>query len=124
MEQQLAHVKIYHSIERPGITPVFGTACPPTGLSGRIRDIAYGLSEARLSHWMLLLFADRINVLEGIVDDLRHGHSPHPFREMGLWSELRYNPARVKKIAVFAGIGLALWAGAAYVSRRSDEVPV
>ena len=28
--QQRTDVKIYHSAERPGLTPVFGTTCPPS----------------------------------------------------------------------------------------------
>src|SRR6476619_777417 len=35
---QDAHHKIHHSTERPGITPVFGTSSPPSGLSGKMRD--------------------------------------------------------------------------------------
>lgn len=91
-EQQVPKVKVYHSIERPGLTPVFGTSCPPIGLSGRIRDVAYKFSEARLSHWMLLLFADRVNVVEGLIDDFRRGHIPNIFAEMGLRKQKRRHP--------------------------------
>src|SRR6476469_8857665 len=44
-EQQHSHVKVYHSVERPGVTPVFGTSTPPAGLSGRMRDVAYKYAE-------------------------------------------------------------------------------
>jgi len=44
-------------------TPVFGSSCPPHGLSGLIRVGAYKISEARLSHWLLLYFADRLESL-------------------------------------------------------------
>jgi len=46
------------------MTPVFGTAQPLHGLSGLLRRIAYSTHETRARHWMMLLFADRVNVLE------------------------------------------------------------
>lgn len=70
-EQQAVRVEVLHSIERPGITPVFGTACPPSGLSGAIRRRAFRRSESDLRHWLLLLAADRVNVVEGLIDDVR-----------------------------------------------------
>src|SRR4051812_22524379 len=57
--QQKVHQQIFHSTERPGITPVFGTSAPPTGLSGKIRAAAYQRSENDLRHWLLLMLADR-----------------------------------------------------------------
>src|SRR5689334_16453333 len=58
------------STEHKFLTPVFGTSCPPTGLSGVIRRIAYRrYSEGRAAHWLLLMLADRINVIEGFVGE-------------------------------------------------------
>lgn len=71
LEFQPVRVEVLHSIERPGITPVFGTACPPSGLSGVIRRRAFVHSESDMRHWMLLLLADRVNAVEGLVDDAR-----------------------------------------------------
>jgi len=42
------------------MTPVFGTSCPLRGLSGIVRRWAYGFPEHRARHWLLLLFADRV----------------------------------------------------------------
>lgn len=69
--QQRRTVEILHSIERPGITPVFGTSVPPAGLSGWIRRRAFRRSESDLRHWTLLLLADRVNVAEGMLEDAR-----------------------------------------------------
>jgi hypothetical protein len=114
-EQQEARVKIHHSTERPGITPVFGTSVPPSGLSGAMRDIAFRYSENELRHWMILLGADRVNVIEGILDDLVHGHVPNLWREMGLVAEWRYNRASfVRK----AAIATAVLGAAVYLIRR------
>jgi hypothetical protein len=67
--QQPQTVEILHSIEGPPITPVFGTSVPPSGLSGVIRRRAFRRSESDLRHWMLLLMADRVNVVEGLLQD-------------------------------------------------------
>ena len=111
-EQQAIDMKVYHSTERPGMTPVFGTSAPPKGLSGKLRDIAYKLSENDIRHWLLLLFADRVNVVEGIGEDLMHGHVPNVFSEMGIKAEWQHNRAGLVRKAVIAsavvGIGYYL----------------
>jgi len=104
-EQQPVNVKVHHSIERPGITPVFGTSAPPTGWSGKIRDFAFTLSENDIRHWLLLMFADRVNVVEAIGQDLREGHIPNILGEMGIRAELKHNPVGfAAKVLVVAGI--------------------
>ena len=91
IEQQIPRHKIFRSTEHMRLTPVFGTSCPPSGLSGAIRDFAYTYSEGRMTHWLLLLLADRINVFEEIGSDLMSGHVPNIWKEMGLASELKHN---------------------------------
>jgi hypothetical protein len=114
-EQQEQKIEILHSNERPNITPIFGTSTPPSGLSGTIREAAFKYSENDLRHWLLLLFADRINVCEGLVDDLNKGHIPHILDEMGWKAELKYNRAgAMRKLA----IGSALLATAIYLMKR------
>jgi hypothetical protein len=46
------------------LTPAFGTAAPPKGLSGLLRAKAYAIPEHQVSHSLLLLVADRVDVLE------------------------------------------------------------
>jgi hypothetical protein len=55
----LTHRKGLHSM-----TPVFGTAQPLHGISGLLRRAAYATNETRARHWMILLAADRVDVLE------------------------------------------------------------
>src|SRR5918998_1021208 len=55
------------SIEHKFLTPVFGTSCPPKGMSGGMRKYAYGFSEARAAHWLILMAADRVDALESRV---------------------------------------------------------
>src|SRR3954452_2179954 len=50
------------SIEHGEMPAVFGTSCPPKGLSGMIRRYSYRrFSEARAAHWLLLMAADRVD---------------------------------------------------------------
>jgi hypothetical protein len=104
-------VKVLHSNERPGLTPIYGTAQPPSGVSGMIRHGAFRYSENDLRHWLMLLFADRVNVVEGIIEDLAHGHVPNIFKEMGGPAEWRYNRQGFIRKAVIAGgvVGLLLY---------------
>jgi hypothetical protein len=77
------------STEHKFLTPVFGTVCPPRGLSGLIRRYAYTFSEGRLAHWGLLVLGDRIDVLESRITGLLRGRPDNPITEMGLRAELR-----------------------------------
>lgn len=106
--QQQAKVKILHSSERFGITPVFGSTVPPSGLSGRLRELAFRYSENDLRHWMILLMADRINVGEGLVSDLAQGHIPNVLAEMGAGAEWRYNRAGFVRKALVLSAATAL----------------
>lgn len=119
--QQVQNVEILQSIEGPGLTPIFGSTLPPAGLSGSLRRVAFKYSESDLRHWMLLLLADRINVVEGIGSDLMRGHVPNVFAEMGGKAEFKYNrQAAIKKVAIASaiiGVGLLLVAR----SRRSSQ---
>lgn len=108
--QQPTHkMEILHSNERPNLTSVFGTSVPPSGLSGMIRRIAFKHSENSYLHWLPLLLADRVNVVEGVVDDLMHGHVPNIFAEKGLNAEWKYNrKGLITRIAVGAAVTTAL----------------
>jgi hypothetical protein len=109
IEQQIPKIKIHKSTEHARLTPVFGTSCPPRGLSGMLRDFGYRFSEGRLARWMTLMFADRVNVVEDLVVDLAHFHVPNIPREMGLRSELQYNrEAFVRKTAMTLGCAALL----------------
>jgi hypothetical protein len=111
-EDQPLNMTVFHSTERPGVTPLFGTSAPPTGLSGKLRGAAYRLSENDIRHWLLLLLADRVNMVEGIGEDLLQGRVPNLLAEMGIASEWKYNRAGLVRKAAIAtavtGIGYLL----------------
>ena len=107
--QQPHTVEILHSNERPSLPAVYGTTVPPSGLSGQIRRKAFEKSESEYGHWLPLLIADRVNVVEGIIDDLKRGHIPNIFAEKGWGAEWKYNrKGAVKKILVAAAITAAV----------------
>ena len=119
--QQPIDVEVLHSIERPGVTRVFGTSTPPSGLSGMIRRYAFKFSESTYAHWVPLVLADRIGVVEGYLDDLKRGIIPNPFAERGWQAEWKYNKKNVVKnvaigVAVTAGIVMLL-------KQRNKKVP-
>lgn len=109
---QPAEVEVLHSNERPGLTAVFGTSTPPAGLSGMIRRFAFAYSESSYGHWLPLMLADRVGVVEGVVQDLAGGRVPNLFAEWGWKAEWEHNRAnlvgRVVAGAAVAAVGLGL----------------
>lgn len=104
-EPQIPKVKILKSIEHMQMTPVFGTSCPPQLLSGAIREYAYTFSEGRFSHWLMLMAADRVNVVEDLIQDISEGRFPNLWKEMGLNAEWKYNRTGLLKKAAILGLG-------------------
>lgn len=108
-QQQAVNVEVLKSNERPNVTAVFGTSTPPSGLSGMIRRYAFKYSEGSWGHWLPLILADRINMVEGIANDLRQGHVPNFFAERGWTGEWKYNrKGFVQKVAAGAVVTAAL----------------
>jgi hypothetical protein len=83
------------SIEHKFLTPVFGTSCPPKGLSGVIRKFAYAkYSEGRAAHWLLLLAADRVDTVESAARSMLTLHPDNPITQTGVLSEFTHHPIR------------------------------
>ena len=98
---------------------MFGTASPPKWVSGYMRRLAFRWSESNWTHWLLLMGADRVNMVEGLVEDLAHARIPNIPKEMGVPAEWKHNKTGlVKKVAVAAVIGGAIFA---LVKSRSDD---
>jgi hypothetical protein len=80
------------SIEHRFLTPVFGTAQPRRGLSGRLRGLAYARwSEGRNAHWLALIAADRVDVVESTVTALLRGRPDNILAETGVRTELTHH---------------------------------
>src|SRR6478735_7898854 len=90
---QTQDVEVLHSIERPNLTAVFGTTSPPRGLSGMIRRLAFKSSENEYSHWLPLVIADRVDVVEGVLEDIAHGIFPNILAEKGYNGKFKHDKA-------------------------------
>ncbi|TAK03041.1 MAG: hypothetical protein EPO39_12715 [Candidatus Manganitrophaceae bacterium] len=93
-ERQVERWPREKSPEHKFLTPVFGTACPPKGLSGAVRRYAYTFSEGRTAHWLLLLGADRLDVIESRLGALLRGRPDNPITETGVLSEFKRHGIR------------------------------
>jgi hypothetical protein len=83
------------SVEHAFLPPVFGTACPPKGLSGAIRKLSYArYSEGRAAHWLLLMVADRVDTVESTLGSFLSLHPDNLVTETGVLSEFRVNGVR------------------------------
>ena len=89
--QQPVNIEVLHSNERPNVTAVFGTSTPPAGLSGVLRRFAFKYSESSYGHWLPLMAADRIGVIEGVLHDVTRGRFPNVFVERGWRAEWKHN---------------------------------
>ncbi|HET9948624.1 MAG TPA: hypothetical protein VFQ22_06865 [Longimicrobiales bacterium] len=88
-------------LEEP--TPVMGTAQPLHGLSGALRRAAYRIPERYARHWTLLLFADRVDVLESRLAPAL----AVPLERAGLHEASRR--ARANPLAALVGMAGAVW---------------
>ncbi|MDQ4032140.1 MAG: hypothetical protein M3332_07705 [Actinomycetota bacterium] len=80
------------SIEHKFLTPVFGTSCPPKGMSGMIRKYAYKkFSEGRAAHWLLLLAGDRVDAVESHLRSFLTVRPDNPITETGVLSEFSHH---------------------------------
>ena len=120
---QVPEEKVHLSIEHPNLTPVFGTACPPKGLSGRIRDYAYQYSEGTNRHWMTLVLADRVDVLESLVSGVFTGKPDNWAAEKAWGTRIRaVDPARrVRFIAFGAAVVGAVALGIVLKNAMEDD---
>lgn len=127
--QQEPDVELLRSIEHKRLPAVFGSTIPPSGLSGVIRRAAFKYSESNWAHWLMLMGADRINVVEGVIQDLGKGRIPNIPAEMGVRSEYRHNKSGlVTKLAIAGAvaaiaIGLSRRNSGARRARREEAEP-
>lgn len=112
-------VEVLQSNERTNLPAVFGTPLPPSGLSGVIRRFAFKYSEGNWAHWLSLVLADRVNAMEGIVDDMKHGKVPNVFSERGFKAMWKHNPKLVvRKVATVVVVTSVI---AALMSRKNKR---
>jgi hypothetical protein len=83
------------SIEHADLTPVFGTAQPLRGVSGRIRRLAYDrYSEGRAAHWLLLMAGDRVDVFGSTLKSFLTSRPDNLLTETGIKAEVTHHGVR------------------------------
>jgi len=136
-EQQPEKWPRERSVEHTKLPPVFGTTCPPKGLSGAVRKLAYKrYSEGRAAHWLLLIAGDRIDTVESALRSFVTLRPDNPITQTGVLAEakrhgvrsrLGHNRADVKHHWMDPIIVGAPWAGAAaatyLTARRVRRAP-
>jgi ferritin-like metal-binding protein YciE len=101
LPRQQPRQRQFHSPQFDELTPVFGTGPAPRWASGALRAVAYRIPEHQARRWLLLLAADRVDVLEHRVPELLTG------RGWGaLADQVRANPVGMLGLAV--GVGFML----------------
>lgn len=120
---QTPRTKVHMSNEHPGLTPVFGESVPPRGLSGLLRDYAYQYGEASNRHWLTLMLADRVNVVESLITGVFRGRPDHYVQEKGWSAKLKYEDSDPRRKALFAGAAAigALAIGLAIFNAMKDD---
>ena len=130
-ERQVEKTPRERSIEHSFLPPVFGTACPPKGVSGAMRHYAYTFSEARSAHWLVLMAADRVDALESHLRSFLTLRPDNPITQTGVLSEFsrhgiasRFGKRRADLVhqpldAIIVAGPWVLAGGAAYVGLRA-----
>src|SRR5579859_3214468 len=110
-DRQPLTVPVFKRAGLDEMTPVFGTAQPPRGLSGAMRALAYRIPEHRVSHWALLLLADRVDVGEhgGLRGAARLGPIGAGVALLALAAGLRPRQRAVSGLASLWGRGRGGW---------------
>lgn len=88
-EEQQGREGRERSIEHGQLTPIFGTSAPLHGVSGSIRRYAYRYGEGRAAHWLILIFADRVDAWGGHLKSFASLRPDNPITETGVLSEGR-----------------------------------
>jgi len=102
---QPVDTEVLRSVERPNVSAVYGTPEPPTGLSGLIRRFAFRYTENEYLHWLPLILADRVNMVEGLVEDLAKGKLPNIWAEKGYDMDWKYKRSSlILKLSVLTAL--------------------
>lgn len=113
--RQQSGTEVLQSIEYVERPAIYGSALPPKGVSGAMRRAAFRWSESNLLHWLILMGADRVDVVEGLASDLASGRIPNIPGEMGLGAAWKHDR---KGVLTKAAIGLAVAGGVLALTRH------
>jgi hypothetical protein len=83
-----------------------------------IRRFAFNYSESSYLHWLPLMLADRVGVVEGVLEDLARGHLPNIPGELGVKAEWQHNR---KNLITGILVGAAVAATVVCLYRQRDD---
>ena len=106
--QQQPDVEVLTSVEHKALPAALGTSTPPRGLSGALRRQAFRFSESQWGHWLLLMLADRVDTVEGVIDDLRGGRAPNLLVETGVVPRARSREAAVASAIAVGAVAVGV----------------
>ena len=108
---QSVESEILKSTERPNLPAVFGSKLPPKGISGMLRRMAYKYSENKNRRWLMLIFADRVDVWGGMAADLFRLRIPMFTNDRGWRVLAKYKMAAFawKVLLRLIVIGIIVW---------------
>lgn len=92
-DQQVSAAQPVVGQGRP-LTPVYSVANPPRGLSGWVRRAAYRVPDYRPKRWLLLVLADRIDVLESNPGKLARALGGVGLLGLGIYGLTQLRPRR------------------------------
>lgn len=119
--RQVPRSKVFRSNEHPDLTPVFGDTCPPSGLSGLLRGYAYQFGEATNRHWLTLVLADRVNILERLVGDALTGKPDRYVKEKQWGTKLKHDADLRRTLTIGAAVVGAVVVGLALNNVMKDN---
>ncbi len=87
-----------------------------------IRRFAFKYSESSYGHWLPLMLADRVNAVEGVVEDLAGGRVPNVLAERGWNAEWQHNRKNLMgRVLVGAAVVSAVMIVASRARAKSSE---
>ena len=84
-----------------------------------IRRMAFKKSENEYGHWLPLILADRVDVVEGIIEDFTKGRFPNIFVEKGYKAEWKYD--KLGLLAKFAVVAAVTTAAVVLLTRNNED---
>ena len=115
---QESGTEVLQSVEYEHRPAVFGVGPEPRAASGMLRRAAFRFSENDWWHWLLLLGADRVDMVEGLAADLGRGRVPNVPAEMGMPAAWRHNRGPFLGRVALISVGVA---GLAFVLSGRKE---
>ncbi|MGE3623437.1 MAG: hypothetical protein AB7H77_06160 [Bdellovibrionales bacterium] len=99
-----------------GYNTAYTTAASPNGISEMIRRLAFRYSNNPAAQQRLLSLADKVNTMEGLMQNMGRGYVPNALAQFGMSAAMKHVPKRL--VFKFGLAAVGIYAAAAYVRHR------